>query len=202
MTDPCRSFRELASAATDGEAGPNEVSALRAHTARCVGCRQYEAQLGQLRAASRLHAADDVPDLTAEILLAASSPPSKRVRDLRLLVAVVGAVQLLVAGLSLATSGDPSEHLLRDLASWEIALGGALLYVAWRPVHAAGLLPMVGLIGVVGLVSGVLDLATGVANAVRSLSHLTAPLTFVLLWQLARTRPLPHARPRRVPHGA
>ena len=58
----CARARRALSLALDGEAEPDEVSALALHMSRCEHCRRFTAQVGALTRALRSLRLDAVPD--------------------------------------------------------------------------------------------------------------------------------------------
>jgi hypothetical protein len=64
----CQSFREAYSARLDSEETGLEATALDAHLASCPACRQWVPAADRLTRQTRIVAAPEVPDLTAEIL--------------------------------------------------------------------------------------------------------------------------------------
>ena len=70
----CSTCREIVSARLDGEATPLEGAAADAHLASCPACTRQRAAYEQLHRRVRLAPAEAVPDLSARILAAVSSP--------------------------------------------------------------------------------------------------------------------------------
>ncbi|MGH2788652.1 MAG: zf-HC2 domain-containing protein [Actinomycetota bacterium] len=67
--DPsCERLRLELSARLDGATGRGTASALDAHLATCSACRRYESDLKRVRAALRVQAAENVPDLAAAVM--------------------------------------------------------------------------------------------------------------------------------------
>lgn len=131
--------------------------------------------------------AEPVPDLTAAILARARRPSAPDPDDDRVVwragLALVGVAQLLAA---LAHLGG--DHLARDQAAWEAALAVGLLWAAWRPWRATGLVPVTAVLTLLLLPNGGLAVGDGGTH------HLLAPLGLALL--VAATRG--HQRPSSV----
>lgn len=180
----CARYREAISARLDGEGSLLPTSMVDAHVRLCAACRGFAGQAAALRRRSLVTSALSVPDLSASILRAHAPTRAGRahVERLRWVVALAGLVQLLLAVPGLLGS----EHVVRELASWELALGGALLVAAWRPAHARGLVPMVGVVAAASLVGAVADLAVGAAGILAELTHLVPVVSVGLLRTLAR----------------
>jgi predicted anti-sigma-YlaC factor YlaD len=184
----CWPYLEAISARADGEAPDVGDAELDAHLLVCDGCSAYAASVVDL---SQLVEADTatrpVPDLTAELLTALDTPAAdRRVRQrrrARLLLVAVGLLQLAVAVAAIEPLQHGHGHVTRDLGTWQIALAGTLMYAAWRPHVAVGLLPMVVLVAAAGVVGAVADVTAGVVGVGSELSHLTPLLA---IWPLRR----------------
>jgi predicted anti-sigma-YlaC factor YlaD len=185
----CSEVREAASAAHDGEAGGPPATVVAEHLATCAPCRAFEADLGTVARRVRLVEAT-VPDLTSSILAAADTArllaPDRRRRELRLLVALAGLVQLALAVPALvgATVGDP--HLLREAGALQLAVAVGLLVAAWQPRRAAGVLPIAAVVVAATVVGAVVDVRSGATTLAAELAHLPELVGFVALWSLSR----------------
>lgn len=186
----CTVVRESVSANLDGEPAPLPVAEVRRHLDDCEPCRGFEAAVRGVTRRTRVAAAAPVPDLTAPILAACSELPrhsgDRRVRDLRVLVGLAGVAQLLLAvPLVLGTAG-PELHMIRDLGAVQLAIGVGLIVAALDPSRARGLLPVVmAVVATLAFTVGI-DLATGRAEIIAELTHLTEIVGAVALWALAR----------------
>jgi len=126
----CRRVQPLMSAAMDGaHLSSAERGAVEAHLATCADCAAFERRAVQVRAAVRIRAAEDVPDLTDRIMAAVGSarpvrPPRRPRRPIRpraLMPAVAAAIAGLLVG-SLVVGGPWHAHPRTAWAS-EIELG-------------------------------------------------------------------------------
>jgi predicted anti-sigma-YlaC factor YlaD len=183
MAEPCERWLVPLSALVDGEDPGVPLAALRDHLRLCNACAAWVDAAGQLSGAVRAASGAVAPDLTADVLLALGRRPKVHLRRVRVLVALGGALQLVAALWSLLGGG----HAVRDLASIELALAVSLVYAVWRPHAAAGLLPLAGMLALVGAATGIADLLAGVDHLRLALSHLLPSLVFVLLLVLARS---------------
>ena len=93
------------------------------------------------------------------------------------------AIPALVLG---DDAGLPT-HVARHLGSFALALGVGLLFVAWKPERAAGLLPVVAAVVICLVGSSVLDIVQGRAAPGAEVSHATELVGLVAVWLLART---------------
>lgn len=192
-TPACGPTREALSAHLDDEVATLPLDEVHRHLAACTACTDFEASLVAVNRRVRVAAADAVPDLTAPILVALSadraSGAAERTRQLRALVALAGAVQLIVALPVLLGAVAPDLHLGRDLGAFEMALGAGLLLAAWQPRRAAGVLPIAAVVAVVATVGGILDVVAGRATVLAELTHLTELVGVAALWALSRRLP-------------
>ncbi|HVX19197.1 MAG TPA: hypothetical protein VHA73_14295 [Acidimicrobiales bacterium] len=152
----------------------------------------------------RVRGAEPVPDRTAE-LLAVTAPLAPRAdrngartaqrsqswaRYGLLWVALVQLV-LAVPALFLGADHGASLHVAHEIGAWDAALAIAMLTVAFQPRRAAGLLPFVGSLTVVLLLTAAIDVAGGHTPVVGETGHLLTLAGVVLLWIVARSRPDP-----------
>lgn len=183
----CERWREIVSAGLDGEATALELGALDAHLSECPACRRYSGLARRLTRVTRVTVAEPVPDLSARILTRLGPAPatSSTRRGLRVALAVVGAVQLALAlpGLGLHLT---AAHTLHELSAWNLGLGVGFLLVAWQPVRALGLLPVVACVSVILLLTAGLDVETGSAAMHAESKHVVALTGLVLLWLVGR----------------
>lgn len=191
-TPGCEPVREALSAALDDEAPGLASETVDAHLGRCAPCRRHAADLRTLAGRTRLAPARPVPDLSASIVAAvADAPPARgpRVRDLRVVVALAGVVQLAWAVPLLLGLVDAGGHLGRDLGAFELALGVGFLLAAWQPHRAAGVLPVAAVVAGAVLVAASVDLLTGRAALLTELPHVGELIGVAALWALCRRLP-------------
>lgn len=200
---PCDLVREALSAAHDGEAaasGDHRASvddrvSVDDHLAGCAGCVAFAASLERLDQRVLAVRAVPAPNLTAAVLTAVAADVQaerdRRVLELRWLVGLAGVAQLLFAiPLVLGVMG-PSAHVGRDLGALELALGIGLIFAAWQPERAAGVLPVAAVVAAAAVVTGGLDVTSGRATLLQELPHLTEIVGVLALWALTRRLPRP-----------
>jgi predicted anti-sigma-YlaC factor YlaD len=160
----------------------------------CAPCGRYHADLVQLQRIVRLRPADPVPDQTAAILVRARPPAGGRMAWVRYGLAVVALTQLVLALPELVfglDAGTPA-HLARHAGSLGTALAIGLLYAAWRPERAVGLLPIAAALAACMVVTAVADIVDGRAQALGEGTHVLELVGLALLWVLAGApRPAP-----------
>lgn len=192
-TRSCGPTRDALSAHLDGETADLPLADAHAHAAACDPCGRFADRLPAVTRRVRVAAADPVPDLTAPILVALAddraSLGDRRVRDLRILVALAGGVQVLLALPVLAGVWVSASHVGWDLGALELALGLGLLVAAQQPHRAAGVLPVAAVAVAVVTVGAVVDVAAGRAALAAELTHLTELVGVVALWALTRRLP-------------
>jgi predicted anti-sigma-YlaC factor YlaD len=177
----------LVSASIDGELLSADERALDGHLAGCATCRGYAERLAALTRRVRLRSASGAPDLVDRVLDRARPPRLGRggwVRPALAWVAVVIGVQSVPA-LFFGDESGASEHVARHLGAFALALAVGLLYAAWRPHRAFGLLPFAVALVVTTLVSAVLDVAGARRTPIAEAVHLTELVGLVLLWMIA-----------------
>lgn len=188
----------MVSARLDDELSPAEVPALDAHLGSCPGCAAFEQRATGLVRAGRLQPSPSVPDLSAAILARAHPPHAGRRQWIRWSLFVVAAYGLVrsVPVLLLGVEIGADVHVARHLGALNAALFTGLLFAAWRPVRAYGLLPMAAALGGTLLAGAVADTVTGHTHALGEFHHFVEMLSVVLLWMLAGS-PTPSWFPRR-----
>lgn len=198
----CSEFHFLISAALDGELSVAESSTLAAHLHGCVKCRELEATLAIQHRLIRVGSIDAMPDLAPRVLAVAHPPRLGRRGWVRQALAVIGLTELIVAipALILGEDSGAPIHVARHIGSLGAALGFALLYVAWKPTRAYGLLPFVASLAAFMTISSSLDLVFGRASLAAESTHLVEFAGMFFVWLLAGS-PRPRIpRPPRVVH--
>jgi predicted anti-sigma-YlaC factor YlaD len=192
----CEHIRESISAALDGEPAPVPEEDLRAHLQGCAHCRRWAAEVTAQHRRSRIAPALPVPDLTVRILEAVQADSARRrpaPREIlgRAALAAVGLWQLVAAGPELFLGHDFNAplHTAHEIGSFSVAVAIGLLLAAWHPRLAAGMLPIVGIIAALLLLTAGTDLALGRTQLVDEAPHLLDVAGFLLLtWLSGVTR--------------
>ena len=101
---------------------------------------------------------------------------------------VVGLTMLALAlpSLVLHDSGT-AIHLTRELSAWDAAFGAGLLFAAWQPGRARGLLPMAIVLAGAQVLGSVIDVVSGRSPVVSEAHHALELVGILLLWLLCRT---------------
>ena len=187
----CELAHELMSARLDNEASAIEVAAVEAHRSRCSGCETWWMDISAFHRVIRLREAEEIPDLTAKVLAKAHPPSPGRGQWVRGALAVVALAELAIAlpGL-LAGEGEAGVHTARHVGSFGSAVAIGLLYVAWKPVRAFGLLPIVIALAFMMFLAAIVDVSRGRASGVGEISHAVELAGMWLVWLLAG-RPWP-----------
>lgn len=206
----CEQCREVVSARLDGEATETDDRGVEVHLARCGACRGFEARAAELHRATRVRAAEPVPDLTARVLTgAATTSASIRNRKRRqrppawpryaLLTVALTQLVLAVPALVLGDGSDGSVHAARELGAWDTALGVGLLVAAWQPRRANGLLPMAAALAGTMALTAMVDVMSGRTFVLGEAHHVLDLAGLYFLWLLAR---VPLGARRRAPRPA
>ncbi|TVR27141.1 MAG: hypothetical protein EA389_03910 [Ilumatobacter sp.] len=184
---PCHQVRELVSAAADDEVTRHEQALLEAHLADCAGCRDHADRVAMLTRRARLRRVEPVPDMTQRVFDRARPPRLGRggwLRPALAWVAIVIAAQSLGPLVFGEVEGAPT-HVARHLGAFAFALAIGLLYAAWRPHRAFGLLPFAGALVVTMSAGAVFDLASGSSTVLAESVHLAELLGLGLLWMIS-----------------
>jgi len=187
INSTCSEFHFLISAALDGELSVTESSTLSAHLHSCVTCRQLEATLAIQHRLVRVGSIDEMPDLAPRVLAVAHPPRLGRRGWVRQALAVIGLTELVISipALILGEDSGAPIHVARHIGSLGAALGFALLYVAWKPTRAYGLLPFVASLAAFMTISSSLDLVFGRASLATESTHLVEFGGMFFVWLLA-----------------
>jgi predicted anti-sigma-YlaC factor YlaD len=187
----CTTCREAISADLDGESSREERAAVDDHLAECASCRTWALDAGRLHRQMRLRPAESVPDLAPAILAKAHPPSVGRWEWIRTALVVVALTELVLSVPALfGVDAGASVHVARHVGSLSAALAVGLLYAAWKPVRAYGLLPIALALAGCMLITSAIDLANGRVDALAEAHHVLELVAVVLLWALAG-RPLP-----------
>ncbi len=184
----CDAYRDAISAGLDGEEPGIDADRVALHLASCGRCADFAAGAGALHRATRLREAEAVPDLVGAVLARAATPRRHQPEWARYALFAVALSQLLLAVPLVILGRDlgASVHVARELGSWDVALAVGLLYAAWRPAKASGLLPFAGALAGAMAVTAVPDVAGGRQSVLSESHHLLELVGLALLVVLAR----------------
>jgi predicted anti-sigma-YlaC factor YlaD len=183
----CAFARELLSAAADDEVGRVDGRRLDVHLAACVDCRRYDDRLAVLNRAVRVRPVSIEADFVGRVMQRSRPPRLGRGGWLRPALAWCGvliaaqSVQPLLFG---DFEGTPT-HVARHLGAFALALAIGLLYAAWRPHRAFGLMPVAGALLLTTTAGAILDTVSGDRSAFAEVVHLSEFVGMVLLWLVA-----------------
>lgn len=186
--DPCAGPRELLSAALDDELGLTERAELDQHLEACTDCRAVAERWSLLTRRVRVRSTEPIPDDLVDRVLARARPARRGrggwIRPALAWVALVLAVQS-VPPLVFGSIDGATVHVARHLGAFAMALAIGLLYAAWRPHRAFGLLPFAAALVATTFAGAVSDVFGGSRSAMAELLHLVELVGLVLLWMLA-----------------
>jgi predicted anti-sigma-YlaC factor YlaD len=183
----CNGILELISAHLDSELSEADEARLDSHLGTCGACSMLAAKLSAQHRSLRVHTAERVPDIAARVVTIAHPPRVGRRGWIRQALATLGIFELVVSlpALVLGNDADAPVHVARHVGSLGAALGFALLYAAWKPTRAYGLLPFIASLAVFMTISSVLDLVFGHASFLTETTHLVELAGLILVWLLA-----------------
>ncbi|HUF97460.1 MAG TPA: zf-HC2 domain-containing protein [Ilumatobacter sp.] len=187
IPDSCTWARDAVSAGADDQLAITEAARLEQHLGECVACTDYAERVATLTRSTRVRPARNDPAFVARVMVNARPAQLGRGGWLRPALAWCGllvayhSVQPLIFG---EVDGVQS-HLARHAGASAAALALGLLFVAWKPHRAFGLLPLASALVALTLVGTVLDGATGVAHAWDESVHLAEVTGLVLSWMIA-----------------
>jgi predicted anti-sigma-YlaC factor YlaD len=139
----------------------------------------------------RIRVAEPVPDLATAVMARVHPPRAGRGQWVRFALAAVAATELALAAPGVILGdGASSIHDARHLGSFGVAVAIGLLYVAWRPARAFGILPIVTALAVTMMVSAAIDVVHGRVSTFGEAHHVLEFSGLVLVWMLAG-RPAP-----------
>jgi predicted anti-sigma-YlaC factor YlaD len=181
------------SARLDGEDPAVPEARIDGHLTTCPECRAWAAAAGSLPALTEAPVAATSPDPGVLAALLAERRPARpaliSVREWRIALAVIAAVQLVTAWPGVMTGGHASVHIAHELTSWDVGLAVGFLFLAWQPSRAWGALPLVALLVAFLTGASVFDLLSGEALLGREAVHLLEVAGLGCLWMLARRMP-------------
>jgi predicted anti-sigma-YlaC factor YlaD len=184
-TRTCSDARQWVSAFRDGDALPDAEA--RAHIDSCADCTAWERSLAELTRKLVVRAAD-APDVTSAAVAAWGSRPVRSPQQIaaRVILALAGAVGLVLAGVAMGRAGGPSAaHLSQDLGALQAGLSLGFLLAAWRPErYCRALVPVAAVAGTLTLLSSHGFPAADVADLLVEATHLPVLVGFagLLLW--------------------
>lgn len=183
----CSPFHELISARLDNETTDKEDIRLAEHLAGCSACSQLASALDVRHRQFRVESIDAIPDLAPHVMAVAHPPRLGRMGWLRQALAIIGLTELVLSlpALVLGDDAGAPAHIARHVGSLGAALGFALLYVAWKPTRAYGLLPFVASLAACMAISSAFDLAYNHVTIGAESTHLVEFLGMFFVWLLA-----------------
>ncbi len=185
----CGVMRDLISARADGELTLELEPLVEAHVGQCPACADFAEGTHQVRRLAGLHLTPPATPAEA-VVQAVSVPDVGKGAWVRIALGAVG-LTLLLRGLILIVTGDldgAGDHVARHLGAFGAALAIGLVYAAWRPERALGLMPLAGVLGVLLAATAVMDVATRRSDALSEATHLVEVIGIVLLWILSGGR--------------
>jgi predicted anti-sigma-YlaC factor YlaD len=189
----CEQVRESISALLDGEAAPLSLVEVGQHLGECADCRSWEQGAEQLQRRARVASAPVLTDQTERFLAAVQDQHGRelnarrRLLPARLGLVAVAAVQLALSGPSLLLGRDAAapEHVAHEMGAFTAALAVGLLLAALRPRLANGMVPIVGIVAGLLVLTAWIDAVLRNTQITGEWPHLLEVAGFLLLLRLA-----------------
>lgn len=168
----------------DGEADRTELDALDHHLVGCVDCQAWESGIHDLRRTVTMRQTMPPADLADQLVARLAVPQMGPGQWVRYALGVVAA-SLVILNLPLLVGLADGDHQSRHLGTFGVALGIGLLWAAWQPERAIGLIPLAGALAVTTLIAAGIDLGSGRTAAVAEASHALELVGLGLVWYLS-----------------
>jgi len=183
----CVVVRELISAGADGETTSFEDGVVARHAARCAPCAEFAERVALATRALRLRRASDHTEAVDRLTRQLRPVRLGRGAWLRPALAWCGIVIAWqsVGPLVLGKIDGTPAHIARHIGASGVALACGLLFAAWRPRRAAGLLPFVAALAGATVLSAVFDMIVGQRAPIAETAHLAEIVGTIVLWLLA-----------------
>ncbi len=196
----CSTARATLSALLDQEAEPEEARLANVHLGRCTDCSRWWKLIGPVTRSLRVRPAERIPDIATAALARSRGRPRTSFRLIRLGLALLASVELVLAisGVVAGRSASPI-HDTQHVGVFGAAVAGALLFVAWRPRRAGGLMPIVVALGLAIPTFAVVDVINSNLTTGGGVHHLVQMCGLAMVWILSSRRLARPARETRRP---
>ncbi len=183
----CLDAGVLISAAADDELRGDELRTLELHLEGCPECRARADAVAKLTRSIRLRSAALEDEFVRRVV--SRSRPARLGRGgwLRPALAWLGIVIAIESTRPLVLGeidGTPT-HIARHVGASGLALAIGMIYAAWRPHRAFGLLPFVAALLATTLLSTLLDTVEGDRAVLSEAYHVLELAGLVVLWMVA-----------------
>ena len=199
VTMECNTAREILSAQLDQEADVGEASIANRHLGQCKGCSQWWASVGTVTRTLRVRSAEAVPDIATPALVRSRNARRWPYQSARASLAVLAAIELVFALTGVLAGRDASPiHDSQHLGAFGAAFAAAVLFAAWRPGRARGLMPLALTLGIAIPIFAVIDLVNENLTTGGGIHHVAQMVGLALVWVVS-THPATPAPVRPVP---
>ena len=189
----CEQVRESLSAMLDGEPAPLSDAVVANHLAECAACAAWRTDVEAMQGRLRVGVAPVLTDETDRFVNAVHQAQPRwrnerrQLLPVRLALVVVAAVQLVLAEPTLLLGHDQlaPEHIAHELGAFTVAIAIGLLLAAIRPRLATGMVPIVGIVALLLVLTAWIDAVLGYTRLTEEAPHLLEVAGFVLLLRLA-----------------
>lgn len=195
----CSTAREILSAQLDGEAGVDEAAVADRHLGNCAECSQWWASVGTVTRTLRVRPAEVVPDIATPALARSGSARRWPFHTARIGLGVFAVIELVFALTGALAGRDASPiHDSQHLGAFGAAFAAAVLFAAWRPGRARGLMPLALTLGIAIPVFAFIDLLNENLTTGGGIHHFAQMVGLALVWVVS-AHPAASAPVQRVP---
>ena len=183
ITMKCTSAREILSAQLDQEADPDESAAANRHLGRCARCAAWWTSVGNVTRTLRVRPAEHVPDIATAALARSRRDRWWPYQSARASLAVLASIELVFAMTGVIAGRDSSPiHDSQHLGAFGAAIAAAVLFAAWRPHRARGLMPVALALAIAIPLFAVIDLANASLTTGGGIHHIVQMIGLALVW--------------------
>ena len=185
----CIAARAVLSAQLDQEAEPDEARVANTHLGQCADCSRWWNSIGSVTRALRIRPAEQIPDIATLALAQSRHRPRRSFQLIRLGLALLASVELVfaISGVVAGRSASPI-HDTQHIGAFGAAVAGALLFVAWRPGSAHGLMPLVYALGLAIPTFATVEVINSNLSIGDGVHHLVQMCGLSMVWFLSRRR--------------
>lgn len=197
----CNAAREILSAQLDQEADNEEASRANRHLGRCTGCSQWWTSVGNVTRTLRVRPAETIPDIATPALSRSGNARRWTYQSARISLALLAVIELVFAVTGVLAGRDAAPiHDSQHLGAFGAAFAVAVLFAAWRPGFARGLMPVAVTLGIAIPAFAVIDLINENLTTGGGIHHVVQMVGLALIWIVSgqpTTPALVHPVPKR-----
>ncbi|MFN3255361.1 MAG: zf-HC2 domain-containing protein [Ilumatobacter sp.] len=186
MDMECTTARELLSAQLDQETDTDEAAPANRHLGQCAECSRWWTSVGKVTRTLRVRPAEPIPDIATAALARSRSERQWPYQSARASLAILAAVELVFAMTGVIAGRDSSPiHDSQHLGAFGAAIAAAVMFVAWRPSRARGLMPIVFTLAIAIPIFAIVDLFNENLTTGGGIHHVVQMVGLALVWVVA-----------------